>query len=62
MTYKFLIPKWLKDKKKYIRKNMEDVYTQRLRFMGVEGCNKYVNNLKEKTEEISVYKPRVLFL
>lgn len=30
------IPKWLKDKK-YIRKNMEDVYTQRLRFMGVEG-------------------------
>lgn len=37
MTYKFIFPSGLKTKKKYIRKNMEDVYTQRLRFMGVEG-------------------------
>lgn len=36
MTYKFTFPSGLKTKKK-IRKNMEDVFTQRLRFMGVEG-------------------------
>lgn len=29
---------------------MEDVYTQRLRFMGV-GCNKYVNNLKRENRK-----------
>lgn len=37
MTYKFIFPSGLKTKNIYIRKNMEDVYTQRLRFMGVEG-------------------------
>ena len=37
MKYKFTFPSGLKTEKKKFRKTMEDVYTQRLRFMGVEG-------------------------
>ena len=61
MTYKFTFPSGLKTKK--IRKNMEDVFTQRLRFMGVEGViNMLIKRENIEIEEISVYKPRVLFL
>lgn len=50
MTYKFIFPSGLKTKKIYQEKHGRCIYSK-TQVHGSRGCNKYVNNLKERKQK-----------